>query len=448
MKRTLILIALTLAAWQAADGKARCDCAEFGTPVCAAYWRADAVFTGVVTDIKKLPEDPQSFSMASVHFIVEDAYRGINAHELDVATLSGTSCDEQIKKGERWLVYAYLDKSTGRLEISPCTRTHQLEGADEDLDYIRGLARGEPDQSVSGKLKIDGYEPMPDVKVTVSGGGQAFETTTDSNGDFAVALPRGGAYTVRATVPFSAGSMSYTVQVKDDATDEKTVIEYSVEIPAGHCSYDEIEVFKIDLHATAEVGGKVLDGSSQPVTHGRVHLYYVAPKNGDLDAKSTEIKEDGSFKFENVAVGNYYLVINPRDEAPSESDAPYPKTFYPGAADESKATPLIITEGLKLGDLILRVRPAMRERVLTGTVVWPNGKPVADASISLYDAEKDRYVLSVKADDKGRFKMSVYGDFKYEIKAHAFGDKNGEGEKVKVPDADKPAPFRLVVKPD
>jgi hypothetical protein len=450
MKRTLILIALMLAAWQAADGRTRCDCFEFDTPVCAAYWRADAVFTGLVTDIKKLPDDsPDSVPMLSVRLIVDNAYRGIKTHELDVETLSGSSCDMTIKKGERWLIYAYLDKATGRLEISPCTRTHLLEGADEDLDYIRGLARREPEQSVLGRLAINKYQPIPDAKVTVGGGGQMFETATDSDGNFAVALPLGGAYTVRVTVPFSASSTSYTAQVKDDATDEKTVVEYPVEIPAGHCAYDEINVYKIDLHATAEIGGKVLDSSGQPVTRGRVHLYHVAPKDGDNPyADNTEIKEDGSFKFEYVAVGNYYLIINPQDEAPSESDAPYPKTFYPGVADESKATPLIITEGLKLGDLILRVRPAMRERVLMGTVVWPNGKPVSEARVSLYDSAKDRLVLSVGVSDKGRFRMSVYGDFKYVIMAQADGDKEAESEKVKVPGADKPAPFRLVVKPD
>jgi hypothetical protein len=451
MKRKLTLVVLTLAAWQLlAAEAAACSCVEQGAPVCAAYWRADAVFAGVVTDIRKLPNDsPQSLPKALLRFTVEDAFRGLNARELDVATLSGTSCDIRFEKGERWLVYAYRDEATGRLEVQPCTRTHRLSGMDEDLEYMRGLRRAAPEQSVHGRLMRSRYEPLAGVKVSVVGaGGQTVEAETDADGAFAVRLPRGGAYTVRARVPFSADALSQTVAVKANPTDEQTVIEYDVEVPAGRCEYNQIEVYEVDLHATAEVGGKVLDESDRPVTRGYVHLYGAEPKDGsDAYAGNAKIQEDGSFRFEGVAAGNYYLVVNPRDEAPDDYNAPHPKTFYPGVAEQSKATPVVVTEGLKLGDLVFRVRPAMRERVLTGVVVWPDGKPAAEAGVSLYDAAKGRYVRAVKADAEGRFTLSVYGDFRYEVSAEVYGRKAGKSEKVKVPDSGDRPRLRLVLKP-
>ena len=451
MKRKLTLAVLTFVAWQllAAEASA-CSCVDYDPPVCAQYWGADAVFAGVVTDIRKLPPDSSdSFPKALLRFTVEDAFRGLNTREVDVATLSGTSCDTTFKKGERWLVYAYRDAATGRLEIQPCTRTHQLQGGmNEDLDYIRAVRRGPPEQSVLGKFTRVAYGPLMGVGVSVRGGGQTFETETDADGRFNLRLPRGGAYSVSAVVPFSAQAVGRSAEVKTEPTDERTVIEYSVELPAGRCAYDLINVYEVDLHATAEVSGKVLDESDRPVTRGHVRLYKAEPKEGaDPEAAYTAIKEDGSFKFEGVAVGNYYLVINPRDEAPDKSDAPHPRTFYPGVAEQSKATPVVVTEGLKLEDLVFRVRPALRERVLKGVVVWPDGKPAAEAGVSLYDAAQNRYIQMVKADAAGKFEVSIYGDFKYEVSASVYGKKRGESEKVKVPESDERPHLRLVVKP-
>ncbi len=452
MKRKLILVALTLAAWQLlAAEAAACSCVQYGMPLCSSYWEADAVFAGVVTDIRKLPnESPQTLPKALLRFMVEDAFRGLEAREVDVATLSGTSCDMEFKKGERWLVYGYRDEATGRLEIHPCTRTHRLGGTDEDLDYIRGLRRAPPEQSVLGRLARNRYDPLGGVKVTVSGDGegQTFHAETDAKGEFAVKLPRGGSYTVSAVVPFSASAVSHKVQVESDATDERTHIEYEVDIPAGRCAYHEVDVYEVDLHATAEVGGKVLDEEDRPVTRGRVWLSRTEPKEGaSPEADSAKIEADGSFKFEGVAVGNYYLVINPRDEAPDNYDAPHPRAFYPGVAEQSKATPVIVTEGLKLENLVFRVRPAIKERVVKGVVVWPDGKPAAGARVALYEGEKERYVRSVETDAGGKFTMTVHAGFEYKVSAAAYGPKSGESENVKVGASGEAPKLRLVLKP-
>jgi hypothetical protein len=425
-----------------------CSCTEYGTPPCAAYWRADAVFTGVVADISELPKDaPNALPMAMLRFLVEDAFRGIKVSEVDVAIPSGTSCDIEFTRGERWLVYGYRDKATGRLEIHPCTRTKRLEFADEDLTYIRGLRRKAPEQSARGKLKwyIDGSRAG--LEITVRAGGKSYGAVTDEDGAFVVALPKAGAYTVQAVVPFSAQAMSPGVEVKSEPTDERTILQYNAQIPAGQCSYNELNVYEVDLHATAEVGGRVSDEETgQAVTRGGVYLVDAAPEDGSrLGRRYAKIDNDGSFKFEGVAVGSYHLVINPEDKAPGEEDAPHPRTFYPGADDPARVTPLIIEEGAKLEDIDFRVRPAMKSRTVTGSVVWQDGKAAEQAYVSLYAGAQ--YVEMVRVDASGNFTLDIYGDFEYQVKSVVVhGRRRGESEKVQVPRGDGPARLTLTLK--
>ena len=419
-------------------------------PACAAFWRADAVFVGVVADIKKLPEESQTVPQALIHFAIEDAYRGVNGPEVDVATLWGTMCDIKFAQGEKWLIYAHRNETTGALGTGFCDQDRLSIHAEEALSYMRSLRQKPPPPSIAGVLKNYALANlMAGLRVTAEGSRQTFETTTDGEGRYALTVPKAGAYTVRAYVPFSAEAGSFSAQVSARPTDDQTVIEYGVNLSAGECSYSGIQVFKVDLHATAEVRGRVVDAAGHLVTRGEVSLIKAASKEGkDAERKDTEINEDGSFKFEGVSVGRYYLAINPDDEAPDEDDAPHPRTFYPGVPDAQRATPLVVAEGAKLEDITFRVRAAMKERVITGQVVWPDGAAAPEASVLLYEEAADRYIRMVKADAQGRFTMIIYGNFQYAIEAEVYGQRRGQSEKVKVPSNGKPAPLRLVLKPE
>jgi hypothetical protein len=439
---------MTLAVLQLLVQEARaCTCLEYGTPPCAAYWRADAVFAGYVTDIKPLETSKDELPQASLHFIIEESYRGIAAAEVNVATLSGTSCDMKFEKGERWLVYAYLDKAHNRLEIRPCTRTNLLAQSAEDLDYLNGLKQKMAVQSISGRVLQDRYAPLSDVKVIVEGGGNKIETATDKEGIYRVAIPQAGVYTVRALVQFAAAVMSFGEGEKIEAqpTDEQTIIQYTLNIAERHCNYTELDVYKIDLHATAEIGGKVLDASGQPLTPGYIHLMNAEDAS---DRRSIKIEENGRFKFEGVAAGRYFLVINPDNGPPGEDAAPYPRTFYSGVSSLSQATPISVSEGAKLENIIFRVGSPLKARVLTGRVVWADGAVVQKAFVSLYNGQNGSYIRMFKTDAKGNFNTKLYGDFKYEVAAEMVGPRNGRGERVKVPSTAKLKPLKLVIKPE
>lgn len=443
MKR-LFLIVFSLVSFSFfVEATRACTCTEYDTPACAAYWRSDAVFAGQLQSITPVGrKSDQEMPTAMLHFIVEQPFRGVTSSLLEVATLSGTSCDMTFDVGKRYLIYASRETNGNQLFAGPCTRTTDLQHATEDLNYIRTVTQGEANESIAGRLAIEKYMPLGGVKVTATGSDQTIEATTNEKGDFSLSLPGPGKYKVRAFVPFGAVAMSYhdDPTFKQDATDVLTTIEYEVKIEKSNCDYRQIDVFKVDLHATAEVSGNVLTAAGRPVTPGRVYL--VDASDPDR-SESEKLEDNGSFKFQNVAIGEYFLVLNPRNEAPGETDAPYPQTYYPSAPEANAATKIVVTEGAKLENLTLRLGRPWKERVVSGKVIWQDGRRPENARISLYDG--DRYVRILKVDEKGRFNFKVYGDFKYGIQAEIWGENHGRSERVLI--KDKSNGVTLVLKP-
>jgi len=135
----LLLILMTLTCFTL-PSKPRpvCQCEEVRTPLCAAYWRSEAVFVGQLRDIT--PRSQSDPPTAMLHFIVEQPFRGITTATVDVETLSGTSCDMHFIKGRRYLIYAQRNRESTHLFTHVCSRTTELENADDDLSYIRSVA--------------------------------------------------------------------------------------------------------------------------------------------------------------------------------------------------------------------------------------------------------------------------------------------------------------------
>ena len=313
------------------------------------------------------------------------------------------------------------------------------------MNYIRTVTQQGARESISGRVARDKYDPVSGVKVTVQRGDETLEATTNEQGQFDVSLPSSGTYKVRAFVPFAAGVLAYQgdPETREKATDTLTTLEYELTIEKNHCDHRELDLFKIDLHATAEVTGNVLTTSGRPVNPGFVYL--VSADDPD-HSTSEQLDENGAFKFEGVAAGDYYLVLNPRNEAPGENDPPYPRTYFPSASEPAQATRIVVTEDAKLENLTLRVGQPWKERTVSGSVVWQDGRPATGANggqISLYDA--DRYVRLIKLDEKGRFNFKVYGDFKYAIEAGSWGKTQGRSPRVSIPEGNS-KPLKLVLK--
>ena|SRR5688572_28357926 len=91
-----------------------------------------------------------------------------------------------------------------------------------------------------------------------------------------------------------------------EPTDALTTTEYKAQLEKDRCDYRELHVYPFDLHATAELSGTVVNPLGQPVVNGFVRLL-----NEDSERyKFVRTKADGSFKFEGVAAGDYFLALS------------------------------------------------------------------------------------------------------------------------------------------
>ena len=181
MKRLLVFIVALLCATAFTQPIQACVCREYGTPICARYWRSDAVFVGQVVDIKAKNTPDGTWNYFMVTFTVEESFRGVSGPRIVVGTLRGTSCDIVFKKGKRYLVYATRENISGRIV------TNQVLG-------------------------------LPGLKIEVTGNDKTFQTLTTKYGDFSVSLPEPGSYKVRVLVPYLTRIMGYTNDISIGGT--------------------------------------------------------------------------------------------------------------------------------------------------------------------------------------------------------------------------------------
>ncbi|HLL14472.1 MAG TPA: carboxypeptidase-like regulatory domain-containing protein [Pyrinomonadaceae bacterium] len=446
---------------------AACTCVEYGTPPCVAYGRADAVFVGVVTGIKEpAREAAGELPEALVSFSVEQSFKGVAASLVQVATLWGTSCDSSFQMGGRYLVYAHKNSSGGRLVIQACDRTALFEQASEDLDYIRSLTGSAPTQSIIGRVAEQKYSPLHGVNISVTGGGKSYQAVTDVEGRFNIEVSSPGSYKVRASVPFSAAVISYRPGVEARATERRTVFEYTVKVEKGQCDYRELEIHKVDLKATAEIGGRVTSVEGKPVPQLTVYLYPAMPgqtfSNSDYEFARTD--GEGRYTFSGLRGGHFWVGVNP-GRTP-EVESPYPTTFHPGVPDVDAATTVILEDGQKLSAVNIRLPPKLVEREVTGLILWPDGTPVTRLSpdavpgvgpvLSIRDPQRLWYPLNprradgtntVTTDEQGRFSFIGFDGYTYVIHVHAFNaqDQVFHAKPVKLTISDQVKPLRLVL---
>jgi hypothetical protein len=207
-------------------------------------------------------------------------------------------------------------------------------------------------------------------------------------------------------------------------------LEYDVILEKSQCSYVELDVDGADPHASATVTGSVLTATGQGVDKGFVYLVNVLDNGRDA---SSDLNKDGSFRFEKVAPGEYYIVLNPVNDVPHHYDAPYARTYYPGTVDKREAKKIQVTEGAKIENLVMHVGERMSERTVEGKVVWKSGRPLEDAYIRVLAGDKYVRRCEIMGED-GTFKFTLYGDFAYSIEAWDEIDEiQGRSQRVKIP---------------
>lgn len=111
-----------------------CSCVEPGPPL-EELGKATAVFSGKVVDRDETAVVYSSADPVRVTFQVYTVWKGPVCEAIIVTTAySEVSCGYEFEDGKEYLVYAH--GSADNLEVSLCSRTQSLMGANQDLSEL------------------------------------------------------------------------------------------------------------------------------------------------------------------------------------------------------------------------------------------------------------------------------------------------------------------------
>ncbi len=172
---------------------------------CESAWTTDAIFVGKVLKIGLATEPAERFvfRIKPVQFAVVEAFKGAEVGELTVTTgLGGGDCGYDFQPNQTYLVYAHRNPQTRVLSAGICSRTASVEGAAEDLAYLRGPFR---QPSATGTIqgvvrridpgataeapRID--TPYAGARVRLKGSNRSWQTVSDIDGRYSFRVPAG-----------------------------------------------------------------------------------------------------------------------------------------------------------------------------------------------------------------------------------------------------------------
>jgi len=412
-------------------------------PPCESYWNTPVVFSGRVAEIMTFISDEEEyrgFPQKSVRFVVNQAFRGISTTTVEIITNSqGSACGYDFKLNESYLVYA--NNYRGKVHTSICSRTQLLSKAVEDIEYINNLSTTKAGAAVYGavhkyrQLKSDEewqpQQPLPDIRLTLEGNGKIYEATTNGQGEFRIADLASGNYTLRIIAPKGFYPFETTQKIK---------------------VYDKgCAVADFTLAVNTSLSGRISDEKGAAAAKIKVNLIPVELINErhQKDTYSAWTEDDGRFTFRTVPSGKYYLGI--RLDRIVEPKFAYPRTFYPGTQNLAEAARITVNEGNVFENHDFQLPPKLTERKIKGIVVYPDGKPAQNASISTEEVEYSEgsmgYGGDAKIETDGRFSLTRLNGLRYIIRAYVStaDGKQRHAEPIEIPADGNVANLKLVI---
>ena len=183
------------------------------------------------------------------------------------------------------------------------------------------------------------------------------------------------------------------------------------------------------------------------------------------------LNPDGTFRFEGLREGTYTIVMN--DDDFLDGNSPFPRHYYPGVRDFSKAEPIVLGQGEEKTQIRFKALPMIPLRAVSGQVFRKDGNPFSAPAgpkplIKVYSYEKgkepkyffmDSYILDwgkgkdgrkvklVDVSPDGKISLTLFEGNSYivVVETDPWGDKVECGM-AKVDISSQPAdPLRLVI---
>lgn len=353
--RTLAVLLLLFVSLTSREADA-CSCQAPGPPCSAMF--TSTVFVGKVTASPTGEQAAATTTFQVLETLHSKAPLGPTV-QVRHSTI-GSICGLRFEPGRTYVVYA-SGTPPGELHAGACTRTHVLRSKDEDVAFARALPK-RTQALVEGRLfRADGHEgaPIADVEIGVADAG--ISTKTSATGGFSLLVPPG----------------TWTLEVRSELVSawDRARPVVSVPHPAA-CAMPSIPV-----QWNGRLSGQVKSADGKPV--GGVEVHALAKRPEDRHWLLSDITAaDGSFEIAGAAPGEYLVVLSPPDSGGPSPQRPWPTTWAPGVADESRAKTFTLTRAGRAGPVAL-VAPPRLKTVAVQVLVKRAGQPVKGAVVSL-----------------------------------------------------------------
>jgi len=337
----------------------------------------------------------------------------------------GGDCGVAFKEGEEYLIRSAAGKN-GLYATGICGKTGHVRFHQDTLASLRAWRKGEPRPRIVSGVVQDwtsrenrhargGYPPMEGVDVFLRGEGTELKATTDADGAFRFENVPQEVFQVDPDVP------GYGPTSVSDHRDPLDMISNS-------CS----SLFITLKQNQAVIRGRVLPQPGEELPRNLWIEAIPADPNSAAPFDATADKENGRFSIDEIEPGRFHVAINV-ENAPTGPHGrtkgrdkiwPYRSTYYPGVSDPAKAAVFEVQRGMvvDVGNWTLPAR--LREVMIPGQVVLPDGTPASDARLILRRPSRDESLSKFgPTDGEGRFEAYLLESIEYEVEALAEVDR-------------------------
>lgn len=363
MRLFLILGIVSAPAWN-------CSCDSFPSAK-EAWLESTLVFAGRVekTALERAPPEQTAWVR------VTEPFKGV---ELGQVVEVWNQFGERFHDGRELVFYLFPGAKPGTWIAPYCHRTRGLDGAPDDLKFLRELPASAVGNRVSGVVSLwNGDDPagqrrvFSGVRVRAIGPNGSHTTFTDQQGLYEFRNLEPGAYVIKVDYPSGMSlylPIAYGKKVNPFHPIATGVAQVEVTADSG-------EGIDFALAPRTRISGRVLDWNGHPMQGVCIEIERLDGSFGWSSPHSPCTAPDGSYRISHFSPGTYRVVAN-RNGRASEA-VPFAWLYHPGTSEREKARVVTVAAGQHANAIDFQVSEQDRVIVLSGQVTFSDGVPVA-----------------------------------------------------------------------